>query len=81
MEATMFLRKLLARRLEVPEPPAVDHSLASAAIDHAIEAHQAAQAQATQAQRIVSELKRVNIRNGFAPAIEASVIRKLGGAS
>lgn len=75
----MFLRKFLARRLEVPEPPTVDHSLASAAIDHAIEAHKAAQEQATQAQRVVAELRQVNLRNGFAPAIEQSVIQRFQG--
>jgi len=77
----MFLRKRLARRLEVPELPAVDHSLSSAAIDHAVEAHQAAQAQAADAQQVVAELKRVNLRNGFAPAIRNSFDRTLGGAT
>jgi len=46
----MFFRKRLARRLEVPELPTVDHSLASAAIDHAVAVHQAAQLQAAEAQ-------------------------------
>lgn len=77
----MFFRKRLARRLEVPDLPAVDHSLASAALDHAVEAHQAAQVQATQAQEVVAELKRVNLRNGFAPAIRQSFDRELGGAT
>ena len=77
----MFLRKHFARRLEVPELPTVDHSLASAAIDHAVEQHQAAQAQAADAQQIVAELKRVNLRNGFAPAIRDSFNRELGGAT
>jgi hypothetical protein len=77
----MFFRKRLARRLEVPELPTVDHSLASAALDHAVEAHQAAQAQAAHAQEIVAELKRVNLRNGFAPAIRKSFDRTLGGAT
>lgn len=77
----MFLRKRLARRLEVPELPTVDHSLASAALDHAVEAHQAAQQQAAQAQQVVADLKRVNIRNGFAPAIRKSFDRELGGAT
>jgi hypothetical protein len=77
----MIFRKRIARRLEVPELPAVDHSLASAAINHAVEAHQAAQSQATQAQQVVAELKQVNIRNGFAPAIRKSFDRELGGAT
>jgi hypothetical protein len=77
----MFLRKRFARKLEVPELPEVDHSLASAAIDNAVEAHQVAQVQATQAQQVAAELKRVNIRNGFAPAIRQSFDRELGGAT
>lgn len=77
----MFLRKRIARRLEVPEPPAVDHALADAAIDQAVEAHQAAQAQSVQAKQVVAELKQVNIRNGFAPAIRKSFDRELGGAT
>lgn len=79
----MFFRNRIARRLatEVPKLPTVDHSLASAAIDDAVEAHQAAQAQAQQAQRVVADLKRVNIRNGFAPAIRKSFDRTLGGAT
>jgi hypothetical protein len=77
----MFLRKFIARRLELPCPPEVDHSLASAAIDHAVEAHKAAQEQATQAQKVVAELRQVNIRNGFAPAIRESFHREIGGAT
>lgn len=77
----MFFRKRLARRLEVPELPTVDHSLASAALDHAVEAHQAAQAQAAHAQEIVAELRRVNLRNGFAPAIRKSFDRTIGEAT
>jgi hypothetical protein len=79
----MFFRNRIARRLsaEVPEVPTVDHSLASAAIDDAVEAHQSAQEQAEQAQRVVAELKQVNIRNGFAPAIRKSFDRTLGGAT
>jgi hypothetical protein len=77
----MFFRKRIARRLEVPDLPTVDHSLASAAIDHAVEAHQAAQNQFAEAQQVVAELKRVNLRNGFAPAIRKSFDRELGGAT
>jgi hypothetical protein len=60
----------------------VDHALADAALMEAVHAHQQAQAQAQQAKNVVAELKQVNIRNGFAPAIVESVIRKhLGGAA
>jgi hypothetical protein len=66
-----------------PRPPAlepVDHSLANAAIHDAVKAHTQAQAQATQAREVVAELRQVNIRNGFAPAIRKSFDRSLGGA-
>lgn len=77
----MQLRKLFARKpLEVPELPPVDHTLAAEAIDHAVQAHQVAQVQATQAKQIAAELQRVNLRNGFAPAIRDSFNRELGGA-
>jgi len=77
----MFFRKRIARRLEVPELPTVDHSLASAAIDRAVADHRAAQSQAAEAQQVVTELKRVNVRNGFAPAIRKSFDRTLGEAT
>jgi hypothetical protein len=76
----MFLRKRFTRKLEIPELPEVDHSLASAAIDNAVAAHQVAQVQGTQAKQIAAELQRVNLRNGFAPAIRDSFNRELGGA-
>ena len=66
---------------EIPAPEPVDHSLADRAIDNAVNAHREAQAQATQAREVVAELRQVNIRNGFAPAIESTIIRRLGGAS
>lgn len=41
-----------------------------------------AQVQAVQADEVVSKLSRSLLRNGFAPAIEESVIRKyMGGAT
>lgn len=75
----MFRRK--HRRLpEIPPQDPVDHSLADAALNNAVQAHQAAQHQATQARAVVAELKQVNIRNGFAPAIRDSFTRRYGGA-
>jgi signal transduction histidine kinase len=67
------------KRPKLPEMETVDHSLATAAIDHAVEAHQAAQAQATEARQVVAELRQVNLRNGFAPAIEKSVLQRFQG--
>jgi hypothetical protein len=67
------------RKLEVPELPEVDHTLASAAIDHAVQAHQNAQEQASQVQQVAAELKRVNLRNGFAPAILRSFEQRRTG--
>ncbi|KQR02472.1 hypothetical protein ASF72_10585 [Arthrobacter sp. Leaf141] len=58
----------------------MDHSLADAAIEAAVEAHSAAQVQATQANKIVADLQQVNLRNGFAPAIRKSFDRPIGGA-
>jgi signal transduction histidine kinase len=72
-------RRKRTRSPDLPELEAVDHSLATAAIDHAVEAHQAAQAQATEARQVVDELRRVNLRNGFAPAIEKSVLQRFQG--
>lgn len=74
----MWLRR--KRRQPLPELEPVDHSMSSAAIDDAVQAHRAAQEQATQAREVVADLQRVNLRNGFAPAIEASIIQRLGGA-
>lgn len=73
----------LRRRRKPPTVPSVDpvdHSLADAAIKDAVKAHTQAQAQATQAREVVSELRQVNIRNGFAPAIRKSFDQPLGGA-
>jgi hypothetical protein len=75
----MFRRKH-PRLTEIPPQEPVDHSLADAALNSAVEAHQAAQQQATQAREVVAELKQVNIRNGFAPAIRESFNRRYGGA-
>ena len=39
----------------------------------------AAHKQAQEAEEVVKHLTRTRLRNGFAPAIEASIRRKLGG--
>lgn len=75
--------RFLRRRRKPPEVPSVDpvdHSLADTAIKNAVQAHTAAQAQATHAREVVSELRQVNIRNGFAPAIRRSFGQSLGDA-
>ena len=78
----MLFRKLRAKTLPpVPDLEPIDHSQAEAALVHAVDVHRAAQEQRAEAVQVVSELRRVNLRNGFAPAIEASIIRKLGGAT
>jgi hypothetical protein len=77
----VFFRNRRAKPAEIPAPDPVDHSLASAAIDSAVQAHKEAQVQATQAREVVADLRQVNIRNGFAPAIESTIIRRLGGAT
>jgi hypothetical protein len=64
-----------------PAPEPIDHTLAASFIKDAVQAHQAAQEQATQARQAVAELRQVNIRNGFAPAIESTIIQRLGGAT
>ena len=76
----MLFRRKHNRLPQLPQPEPVDHSLADEAIQNAVEAHQAAQEQATQARQVVAELKRVNLRNGFAPAIRDSFDRRYGGA-
>lgn len=76
----MLFRRKRIRLSEIPPQEPVDHSLADAAILNAVQAHQAAQEQATQARQVVAELKQVNIRNGFAPAIRDSFTRRYGGA-
>lgn len=63
----------------LPQLEAVDHSLADAAIHDAVKAHQAAQAQAVEARQVVDELRKVNFRNGFAPAIEKSILQRFQG--
>lgn len=77
----MWFRRKRSSPPVIPAPDPVDHSLADAAIESAVEAHAAAQMQATQAREVVAELRRVNLRNGFAPAIESTIIRRLGGAT
>jgi hypothetical protein len=65
-----------APRLTTPDPEPLAKDLAEAAQMHVI-----AERQAHTAAIAVHDLRQVNIRNGFAPAIEASIIRKLGGAT
>lgn len=77
----MFFRSRRAKPPEIHAPEPVDHSLATAAIENAVQAHKDAQVQATQAREVVADLRQVNIRNGFAPAIESTIIRRLGGAT
>jgi signal transduction histidine kinase len=75
----LFRRKRV-RPSPLPDLEPVDHSLADSALESAVEAHQAAQQQATQARQVVADLKQVNLRNGFAPAIRDSFERRYGGA-
>ncbi|WP_441293912.1 hypothetical protein [Arthrobacter sp. 31Y] len=44
-----------------------------------MDTHLAAQEQIHEAKKVVSELRQVNIRNGFAPAIAASIQYRNGG--
>lgn len=77
----MWFRPKRSRRPAVPQLDQVDHSLAAAAIEDAVNAHTTAQAQATQAKEVVAELQQVNLRNGFAPAIRKSFDRPIGGTA
>lgn len=65
-----------APQLNHPDPEPLAKDLAEADQMHVI-----AERQAHTAAIAVRDLRQVNIRNGFAPAIEASIIRKLGGAT
>lgn len=76
----MLFRRKHTRLPQLPDQDPVDHSLADEAIFNAAQAYQAAQEQATQARQVVAELQRVNLRNGFAPAIRDSFDRRYGGA-
>ncbi|SDW32671.1 hypothetical protein SAMN04487912_102337 [Arthrobacter sp. cf158] len=75
------LRAKWASARQLPQLEPVDHTLAEAALEHAVDAHRAAQEQRAEATQVVTNLREVNIRNGFAPAIEAQIMRKLGGAT
>lgn len=77
----MWFRPKHSKPPIAPAAEPVDHSLADAAIHDAIKAHTEAQAQATQAREIVDQLRQVNVRNGFAPAIRASFNRPIGGSA
>lgn len=57
----------------------VDHAPAAAAYAAAEQAHVVAERQAHEARVEVAELHTVQIRNGFAPAIEDSILRRLQG--
>lgn len=74
------LRNKAEKRLELPKLEQVDHSLAEAALESAVDTHLAAQEQRVEAKQVVSELRQVNLRNGFAPAIAASIQNRNGGA-
>jgi len=74
------MRAKAAERRQMPKLEPVDHTLAEAALEHAVDAHRAAQEQRAEATQVVSELRKVNIRNGFAPAIAKTVTRRYGGA-
>jgi signal transduction histidine kinase len=76
----MLFRRKRSKPPEIAQVEPVDHSLADAALLNAVEAHQTAQEQASQAREVVAELKQVNLRNGFAPAIRQSFDRRYGGA-
>ena len=66
----------------VPPVPRVDYDPRLLERDQAEAAqqHVTAERQAYTAKIAVNELREVNLRNGFAPAIERSVKRKLGEA-
>lgn len=77
----MFRRKKTKAAGAIPPADTVvDHSLAEDALTFAVEAHMAAQEQAIEAHQAVAELRQVNLRNGFAPAIRDSFTRRYGGA-
>jgi hypothetical protein len=79
----MLFSRMLAKaadRRQMPKLEPVDHTLAEAALEHAVDAHRAAQEQRAEATQVVSELRKVNIRNGFAPAIAKTVTQRYGGA-
>lgn len=76
----MLFGRKRSRPPEIPKAEPIDHSLANAALHDAVQAHQTAQEQASQAREVVAELKQVNLRNGFAPAIRQSFDRRYGGA-
>lgn len=65
-----------APNLTSPDPEPLARDLAEAAQMHVM-----AERQAHTAAVAANDLRQVNLRNGFAPAIEASIIRKLGGAT
>lgn len=68
-------------------PPVVnevrpDPSAASEDLSKASALHQSAKNQAAQADEVVFKLARSRVRNGFAPAIEESIMHKyLGGSA
>lgn len=63
-------------------PAALDPLESTLDLARSMNAHRDAEAQAAQAHEAVSRLKESRIRNGFAPVIEESIIRRyLGSAS
>ena len=68
----------------MPVPPDVEHiDPAEAALDQteADKLHKMAERQADIASVIVEDLRLTNLRNGFAPAIERTVVRRIQGRS
>jgi hypothetical protein len=64
-----------------PEVELIDPSEAAADQTEADEMHKVASRQADIAAVVVEDLRLTNIRNGFAPAIERTVVRRMEGRS
>lgn len=81
--------KWLRRRKEIVYPPPVvipdievDPVASAMDLAHGMNAQRDAEAQARQAAETVARLRASRIRNGFAPVIEESIIRRyLGGTA
>ena len=73
-----FLHRKIAAPAHVPEVNPLESAMDLA---QAINAHRDAQAQAEQANEAVARLRASRIRNGFAPVIEESIIRRYLGST
>lgn len=78
--------KWFQRRLQAPVPPLVeevkvDPLEATMDLARAMNSAREAQAQSAQAHEAVSRLTASRIRNGFAPVIEDSIIRRYLGSA